>query len=293
MSDYFGSLMRSSGLFLERGAALRPGIPPQDSASPADYGIVEVDEHVSMVHPNASKDKTEPLIPAQGQPGLEAEEGAVRPRIEIAPMPFLIENARPAAIAPMIQAEEADSSDFVVAERRAHEEGSSDVNVASRFHEKEPLAARSAVVQAALRWVASGEDHTGAATEPWPVRPQRSDSSFVRRDIQAPQLAESRGSHQEDEEQLDSVGSPSFVRLGQAQSVEAPATLQDFNQHRQTSARDPVPDNMVEVTIGSINVRVDAPPPPTVAATAPPPVPRGTAEAPPRSGLCRRTLWRI
>lgn len=293
MSDYFGSLMQSSGLFLERGAALRPGIPPQDPASPADYGIVEVDEHVSMAHPDASEDKTDPLIPAQRQPSLEAGEGAARPRVEIAPMPSVIEKARPAAIAPMIQVQEADSSSFVVAERRAHDEASSGVNMPSRVHEEEPLPARSAVVQAALRWVASGEDHAGVGAEPGSVRPQRSDSPFVHRDVQAPQRAESRESHQEGEERLDSVGSPSFVRLGQAQSAEAPAALQDFDQHRQTSARDPVPDNMVEVTIGSINVRVDAPPPPTVAATAPPPAPRGTAEAPLRSGLCRRTLWRI
>jgi hypothetical protein len=293
MSDYFGALMQSSGLSLERGAASRPGTLPQDPASPADYGIVEVEEQGSMVHSDASANKTEPLIPAQGQPGSAAGEGAVRPRVEIAPMPSVIQKDRPAATAPMAQVQEADSSDSVVADRRAHDEASSGENVPIRFHEKKPLPAGSAVVQAALRWVASGEDHTRVVPEPASVQPQRSDSLFVDRDVQAPQRVESQGNHQAGEERPDSARSPSFLRLGQPQAVEAPAVLQDSDQHRRVSVHDSGNDNAVEVTIGSINIRVDAPPPQAAAVTAPSPVPGGTAEAPARSGLSRRTLWRI
>lgn len=293
MSDYFGALMQSSGLSLEKGAALRPGATPQDPAVPADYGIVEVDEQVSMVHSDASANKTDPPIPAQGQLGSANGQGAVQPRGEVAPMPSAVEKGRPVAIAPLVQVQQADSTDSVEADGSAHHEASSGANVPSRFHGKEPLPVRSAVVQAALRWVASGEDHTRAAPVPASVRPQRSDSPVVFRDVQATQAAEAFISHQGNEEWLASVRSPSFLRLGQSQAMEASEALRDSDQHPRESARDSVTDNVVEVTIGSINVHVDAPPPPAVTAPAPSPISRGTADTPPRSWLSRRTLWRI
>lgn len=286
MSDYFGALMQSSGLSLEKGAALRPGATPQEPAFPADYGIVEVDEQVGMVHSDASANKTDPPIPAQGQLGSANGQGAVQPRGEVAPMPSAVKKVRPVAIAPLVQVQQTDSTDSVEADGRAHHEASSGANVPSRFHGKEPLPVGSAVVQAALRWVVSGEDHTS-------VRLPRSDSPVVLRDVQAAQTAEAFISHQGNEERLASVRSPSFLRLGQSQAMEASEALQDSDQHPRESARDSVTDNVVEVTIGSINVHVDAPRPPTVTAPAPSPAPRGTAGAPPRSWLSRRTLWRI
>jgi hypothetical protein len=291
MSDYFGALMQSSGLSIEKGAALRPGVTPQDPAFPADYGIVEVDEQGSMVHGDASANKTDPPIPAQGQLGSADGQGAVQPRGEVAPMPSAVEKVRSVAIAPLVQVQQADSTDSVEADGRAHHEASSGANAPSRFHGKEPLPVGSAVVEAALRWVASGEDHTRAAPVPASVRPQRSDSPVVFQDVQAPQTAEAPISDQESEERPDSARSSSFLRLGQPHAVEVPEALRDSDQHPRESARDSVTDNVVEVTIGSINVHVDAPPPPAV--TAPSPISRGTADTPPRSGLSRRTLWRI
>jgi hypothetical protein len=112
-----------------------------------------------------------------------------------------------------------------------------------------------ALVQAALRWIAAGESPEQAAPEE-PSSP-----------------------------------TPQFASLDVSEDIR-PHTMNE------ASAGKPAPfsyiqEDAVEISIGSIHVRVDAPPPPAAALTTPAPVTKPAAEPSPRSSLSRQALWRI
>jgi hypothetical protein len=120
---------------------------------------------------------------------------------------------------------------------------------------KNTLPGGPALVQAALRWIAAGESPEQAAPEE-PSSP-----------------------------------TPQFASLDVSEDIR-PHTMNE------ASAGKPAPfsyiqEDAVEISIGSIHVRVDAPPPPAAALTTPAPVTKPAAEPSPRSSLSRQALWRI
>jgi hypothetical protein len=112
-----------------------------------------------------------------------------------------------------------------------------------------------ALVQAALRWIAAGESPEQTA----PEEPSSPTPQFASLDV------------------------PEEIRTHAMN--EAPAGKPAPFSYIQ--------EDTVEISIGSIHVRVDAPPPPAAALTTPSPVTKPAAEPPPRSSLSRQALWRI
>jgi hypothetical protein len=152
-----------------------------------------------------------------------------------------------------------------------------------------------ALVHAAMRWVAAD-----------PQQPTRVPELADRREPSSAIIEESRStiaslaSHDADGEPQTAPARPLPVRTPARDLEEAPATSRRSAVAAMAIAPAVVPavrGELVDVTIGAIHVRVDAPAPRTVA-RAPAPsqaaAQRSTAAfAPERSGLSRRALRRI
>jgi hypothetical protein len=290
MSDYFGALMQASGLSVDREIVSRRDIVPYNTPSPTDYGIVEVDEQIRVAHNESSVNRTMPLEPVRGRSDVATQDGTVRPEVGVTPIPSVVEQASLATTVPMVEAQ---ASDPFVGDMPAIDEAPHRTSEPNKFHSMEPPRAGAAMVQAALRWVASGESHAQGAPEPESVPMRQVGPSVMPKEVQAFGRSEASMSKPVSKERLESFPSSLRVPPGRTQEAEDPVTLHDSVSYRWVQAHDPASENVVEVTIGSINVRVDAPPPPAVAVMAPSPALRAAAEVPPRSGLSRRTLWRI
>ena len=294
MSDYFGALMQSSGLSVDGKTALRLDTARQVTLSPVDDGIVEVDEQVSVAHNDLSVNRNMPFDPVQSRTDAETQDGAVGLKVGVTPIPSVVEQARPATTAPMdVPMVEAQTAHSYVGDRPVIDEAPPRTTEPIQVQSIERLPAGTAMVQAALRWVAFGESHAPAAPEPEAVSMRQVDSSVMPKEVQASDRSEPLMSKFASKERLESFPSSLPGPPGPPQGAEDPVTLYDSVPHRRVQAHDPESESVVEVTIGSINVRVDGPPPPVGAAMAPPPTDRTVPESPPRSGLSRRTLWRI
>lgn len=290
MSDYFDALIQASGLSVDSEIASRRDISPSNTPSPTDYGIVEVDEQIRVAHNESSVNRTMPFELVRGRTDAATQDGSVQPEVEVTHIPAVVEQASRATTVPMVEAQ---ASDPFVGDRSAIDEAPPRTSEPSQFHSMEPPYAGAAIVQAALRWIASGENHAQAAAEQESVPMRQVGPSVMPKEVQAFGQSEASKSKVVSKERLESFPSSLLVPPGRTQEAEDPVTLHDSVPHRPVQAHDPASENVVEVTIGSINVRVDAPPPPAVAVTAPSPALRAAAEVPPRSGLSRRTLWRI
>jgi hypothetical protein len=151
------------------------------------------------------------------------------------------------------------------------------------------------LVRAALRWVAAGPPPIAAVApvDPAPV-------SAVREGTSRAAMASVPGGDGEVEAQPPTTAATSAVPNSSApeRHVTPPPAVRSA---RVVSARD-LPaarlrrNETVEVSIGAIHVRVDAPPPQTAARPAAPPAAaaqRAAGTAPQRSALARRALRRI
>lgn len=290
MSDYFGALIQASGLSVEGETASRRNIVSYDPPPPTDHGIMEVAEQIRIANHESSVTRTMPFEPVRGRTDVAAQDSSVGPEVGVTPIPSVVEKARPATTVPMVEVQAADP---FVGERPAIDEAPHRTSEPSQFHSMEPPRAGAAMVQAALRWVVSGEGHAQAASESESVPMRQVSPSVMPKEVQASDRSEASMSKFVSKERLESFPSSLLVPPGRTQGAEDPVTLHDSIPHRGVQAHDPANENAVEVTIGSINVRVDAPPQQAVAATAPSPTDRNVPESPPRSGLSRRTLWRI
>lgn len=294
MSNYFDALMQSSGLSADGEAALRLDTAGQVTPSPTDYGIVEVDEQISVVPSESSRNRTMPLGPMQNQTDLAIGGESARPSIEPAPTLSFIEKAVPVTVASMSEAYTTSLPESpAVHEHAANDEVSLRGNQSSLLSSSDSLVSGPVLVQAALRWIASDKS-------PAPVVPKSASmvspelgSSVVPKEVQAHGRGEESAGNRVIEERLELSAPSSSGPPLRTHAERVPDALHDSAQHRRIQNHDTTSENVVEVTIGSINVRVDAPPQPTAAVTAPSPAPGTFPQSSSRSGFSRRTLWRL
>ena len=294
MSDYFGALMRSSGLSVDADATSRLDTARQVTPSPADYGIVEVDGQVNHAQNKDSAHMTMPLEPMQDQTALATGGEAERPSIEVAPTPSAIEKAMPNTVAPTSEAFATSLPESPVASGcTTSNEAPLRENESRYGPSPDSLPPGPTLVQAALRWIAGGESLGQVVPDSALMVSPRLGLSVASKEVQAPPQAEGSMGKLASKQRRELFGPSSSVPPLRTQAVKAPQDLHDSAQHGRVQAHAPASENGVEVTIGSINVRVSAPPSPAVAVTVPSPTLRTSSESPPRSGFSRRTLWRI
>jgi hypothetical protein len=272
--DYFGALMRSSGLAV-------------GGATP-------------IVSPRAEAPMT-----------LEAEGERPAPRAEVSAWPTVIEAPRAAPQSPMpgvlpaldAPAERAEPTRQAVASDVPVSTPSPTMSITTKAMPPvpEPDAAgppqapvtAQALVRAAMQWVAAGphdvRTKSPVANEPKPQEATRVRSADALRGQRSPARDESPRSHPGREDASSAPGA-ALPALATRPLFPQPATLRPESP----AAASPRNDT-VEVSIGAIHVRVDAPATQTVARTPPqPPTPRAAnAPRPERGALSRRALRRI
>jgi len=279
MSGYFTALMRSSGIAVGPSAAIARAEPP--------IGETESTHEVIASLPTPAA--TAPPVAARApHPGSVQPLGADRQE------EGRIETRRPSG---------------AIGEPAAHPMTPARVPTASPETPKSrplpPSAAKvgESVVRAAMRWV--------AADAAAPANPPRVDTTVVgdisRTPSSLPAQSEEAGPRIAVPERRDADVSPRTRPLERAAFPEVndiqarrPFEPAPERTHHAPSLAIALPvdagrDDVVEVSIGSINVRVDAPAAHTVArpATPPPVAPRHAARAGSRSTLSRRALRRI
>jgi len=156
------------------------------------------------------------------------------------------------------------------------------------------------VMQAAMRWIAAGDGVTEAAPAPaaqpvsaigLPGTPPAAQRALAR-DAAVPAPAVARDSPFAD------IGSAVGATLVQLRDALGPPRAQaaDGRVPAPLEARadgDGAAEDVVQISIGTIHVRVDAPPPPAVSVASPPLARMAPPAQAPRSGLSRRALRRI
>ncbi|WBS00005.1 hypothetical protein OU994_16910 [Pseudoduganella sp. SL102] len=281
MSGYFGALLRASGL--DAGASLAPGRlaqavlapsglemeAPADEEAPSQTGA-----RVPLAHAGAAPAQpgNVTIVDLAGAPAMQAGQAGkygppVVPLEAPAPQAAL---AGPAAINPAPQSIlPATATEVSTAPRvEAPVEAPGEAGTESIAHEK----ALPSPLQAVLQWVAADP-----AAAPAPVAP--ASAARGKAAVASPHRAEPL---------VERIASPAPVALEPA--------LPAMSHAVHPAAAEPfaVPparrDDFVDISIGTIQVRVDAPPAQTVALPQAPAVPAAT---PPRSALARRSLRRI
>ncbi|KEF42616.1 MAG: hypothetical protein ER33_04965 [Cyanobium sp. CACIAM 14] len=260
MSDYFDALIRASGVAEDPG----PGRPQAEQASipplvtPEDFGIQEIVEHRAVPAGGTATTITPPFT-QQGsllEDTTPAEAGMAP--VEPAPSPRLLRPEAPGGSPAEAAAPESPRRD-------------------------EPLPAPirppsgPARVRAALRWVADGEEAAipSAAIAGRAAHPQDAAGPTGSPELLPPMAAGGLSA------------APPPARL--SRQTEFPATLPEPSCERPGPGPGPARAEAIEVSIGAIHVRLDAPQATTRVTPAPPaPVPSS-----PRSSLSRRVLWRI
>jgi hypothetical protein len=294
MSDYFDALIRSSGMALGPGMpATMPGDGPPGGVAP-ELGLVEIE---------VQREMSQPMPP---------------PAIALAPPAPL----RPASVpspSGLARASQTRSPEATGAPPTATEVAASVTPAAPpptpRRPDPGPLPApasevaatattgppdlRQAMMRAAMRWVAADPEFPASTAPEVTPPPRPSDQDPARRDDPSVRVAGSSAGDGRHAARPTTRPAPPPTR-SIVTPVSMPASRGEEAVAR-TPARTSEPtylarhDEMVEVSIGAIHVRVDAPAPQTV--TAPPPPAAGkrpVAERPPaRSGLARRALRRI
>ena len=266
MIDYFGALIRSSGLSVD--SDVSAGTPAETPLDPAatDYGLVEFEIQRDTT-PAAT-----PAVPAQAAEHAPHTGAAEMRQTAIAPARAAYVERAPARSLP--------ASSESIARQQSH---TPDLG--------------QAMVHAAMRWVAV--DTHNAITSPEIVPMPRPTPP-----VPAMKVASHRASALTtplvNVEEVRTVPRattplpPKVVTPIRVESIEHPGSI-DRAAQRATGATRPVPhEEVVEISIGAIHLRVDAPPSQTVAQATPAPASRAMADrAPMRSGLARRALRRI
>lgn len=283
MSGYFDALIRSSGMTIGRGS---PALTPVKAAALE----VEADPRTAAADPDAvgpASTPHEPLVPSRTLDTVDVPAPRVRGRerhthedAETAPPPV-----RDATEGPV---------------HLPHRPVGPPVESAM------PDLGHS-LVRAAIRWVAAGTPEArpdravGPTGDSEPAIPAGRHSTFIAHpDIST--TATMRPHRDEDGGKVESVKrapatpAPSDVPadVPPRKPVQIQASL--VSPPPAAPVAPPAHDEIVEVSIGTIHVRVDAPPAQTVARPAPMPagsVPGAAASRPARSALSRRALRRI
>ena len=285
MNDYFGSLMRSSGLGI--GAQ-----SPAPALGPVEAGVVEVEiergptEVASVPSPNAST----------AQPA-----GARAPVSDRASPPVPLQ-ASDAHALPTVQARLATppQADSGVAADEAADSPPAPVAPSAAEPPQSPLG--PTLVRAAMQWVAA--DPTQArGIAPFVPPPASSEGAAIKAQARAATPARPLREATAPADEPGRAAAPAqqpvaLAEPGTRAPEQAPALA--IRPARSVPMAPPEPlepwvrDERVEVSIGAIHLRVDAPAPQTIARPAPAPVvaPRAAALAP-RSALSRRALRRI
>lgn len=278
MSGYFGALLRASGL--DAGASLAPGRPVAQAAlapsglemeAPADEDPTsQADVRVPLAHTAPARELpgSVTIVDLAGAPAAQAGEVSKHwpPATPLQAPAHQAALAGSPAITPVPQAilpataTEVGTAPLVEAPGEAPAEAIA--------HEKAPPTP----LQAVLQWVAA--DPAAAAAPVAPPSAARGKAA-----VASPHRAEPL---------VERVASPAPVALEPARPAMShavhPAAAEPF------AAPPARRDDIVDISIGTIQVRVDAPPAQTVALPQAPAVPAAT---PPRSALARRSLRRI
>jgi hypothetical protein len=285
MSDYFGALLRMSGIAVGAGA---PAVA--HPVAPSAPVVIQAEHSASAEQPQAVQ-QTRVKQPSRQPPGDTTGAAPIVPQnAESEPMPVHPEAGRQDT-----PSSRGDRDGTAQAQARtAIEPDAARAPSPARAGERAAAATDpplgQALVRAAMRWVAAGPQQ---ATHP----PERA----IPRD-QAPSIAAKtdgavvgRTPHDTAVE-LETERPRAFpVRELEVAQASAPRPAIAAMAMASTAPPD-VREEVVDISIGAIHVRVDAPSPQTVART-PPPSPaaasRPTAPAPARSGLSRRAMRRI
>jgi hypothetical protein len=281
MSDYFGALMNSSGL----AAAARPSALPAAGLSSADVDIVETDGIREMAADPATP-TTPPAAPPAQAPAMSdrTAEREIAPTIQVAPSVA----GAPASM----QASAAETNDAATAPTPADARMQVAPAAAAPPAPAAAVDVRShAVVRAALDWVAADPQNaarsrppTAAATAPARLLP-----SPAKPLPEAPPRIV-----------VDQVRIPTVAVAPPTNAVQ-PAPIPHDRPREQVrsgahAAASAAPDEIVEISIGAIHVRLDTPAPQTVAAATPVPASPtrpSSDRSVAHSGLARRALRRI
>lgn len=274
MSGYFDGLMRATGLPLGTAPVMDPAPRKaatllDDDASPETLAMplpaAATSAVDSLSEPMASSSPLASTLPASRPAQAVGDEAK---RVEAAPA--AIARAAPLAADQTAQARTPQSSST-----QAH----ATVRPAHPITNSEPTTpvSRQQLIQAAMRWVAAEPVAAPmAARAAWveavvaqpkmDIEPAARAIAIAESDMDAGQAA---------------PGVPAAAQWVMADTG-APATAIGLAR--------PGPSPGLQVSIGSIHLRVDAPPAPALQAA---PAPRAAAPSSPRSGLSRRALPRI
>lgn len=285
MSDYFDGLMRSSGLRL----GTEPVLGPSRARTPA---LPEIENVSTAVAPMTSPVAGPVEAPARGTPAVAASVPA--------PAGPMLPAVPPAADAPPPAAEPVHAAAAIPT---ASPIPASPIPAA-------PPATHDRLVAAAMRWIAAGSDAPSATsqieaaespvipaeTPPSRATPRPKPTSLLEITRPDPVLPVAVSP---DLDRTARVSAPPSAPPGSARAEPSAATIPPRPPASQPPASHPrdagVRDEGVQVSIGAIHLRVEAPPAAAVP-TPSPAVPRQAPAAPPgtsRSGLSRRALRRI
>lgn len=284
MSDYFDSLIRSSGLTV--GSSMPTRLAPPVSRP----SLVEIDiQHSVPV--------TQPLPASSSQPATLPKAGAIANEAPASQREFDPPPARPMA---------------AISQARALADGplASDGHAAGvhlRTQQAEPpipsVAPAApvpppqahALVRAAMQWVAA--DPQQASPEPWASAPRErfvapTEPARPHAVISTPVAKAEAGPQSAPPAQVQPLAHPLAPGEDTPRRPGTPATPLAAPVTASPSPR----DELFEISIGAIHLRVEAPTPQTVARVPPPPSAAQRAAGPtitPRSALSRRALRRI
>jgi hypothetical protein len=287
-SDYFGALMRSSGMAIA-GRAVPMAVPRADPSTPAEADVIHCAASTVATTPPAptAQHPTEPTLEAFETMPLDQfverspmpTEAASRDTPPIAPESQVAIQSRPPRASVPISAEAPTQAANVTSARR-------------------PPILGHTVVRAAMEWVAAGPQQVN--TKP-PV-----ESTIAPPSGQAPATAGEPGHFNSlppfhGEPRPDTppgFAQPMLTTIPKSADTHEPAVRLAYPAAVRTEpiAASPHRDETVEVSIGAIHVRVDAPAAQTVAR---PPAPLAAVISHPngplreRSVLGRRALRRI
>lgn len=222
-----------------------------------------------------------------------SEEGFVPSGIEDKSTPFVAKREASAKKAPFIEADATSLVNTTRVEKPAGDNALLRQTAPNNSSNQESSPSGSALMQAALRWIVAGENQTQVAPEAAMKPESRTGEQDAEEDYNSIALGESPVSKPADQERFEAVLSPLLVQSVRAQPIESQVTTRDRVRPSEEAYSGFEKEEVVEISIGSIHVRVDAPHPPAVAATIPSPANRTIKEWKPHSSLSRRALRRI
>lgn len=294
MNDYFGALLRSGGIGVGKNEISRSF---SENQIPADYGITEINEQVNAAPHDEAGGIIMPISSTKNlgdqAPLKVSEEGFVPSGIEDKSTPFVAKRETSAKKAPFIEADATSLVNTTRVEKPAGGDALLNQTAPNHSSNQESSPSGSALMQAALQWIVAGENQTQVASEAAMKLESRTGEQDAEEDYNSIALGESPVSKPADKERSEAVLSPLLVQSVRAQPIDFQATMRDSVRPSEAPYSGFEKEEVVEISIGSIHLRVDAPPPLAAATRTPPPVNKATTEWRPRSSLSRRALRRI